>query len=396
MNASGAAVVVSLRRRAMISRGWRAGLAVGIFSALLFTFASNRLQSHGYVVPAIQQLWNSSGLQAQIGGQWMTQLLIALCKLIPGSTVRTLSVTTILGASLVQGFIAHDLVKRGWPSLLAALAVGLTGLHPVMLYLATSGSPFLIFAIAASCIIIALDRLEAIGDTQSLIVMGLTVALLFLIWPNAIFFVMPLTLLLPPAFRQGRNITSIVAMFIIVAAPSLIAVSAVIIGGALFELSWPELAANWSSPLHGGGLQLITQSPWLTAYGSHPAAAFLRLFLICLLILPRNWVIAVRLLTQQTERCRPATGLAALFLPTAAGALATWFWQISSPWTVVATSLLCSSAWVVTASFRRWERWFWTLAIFCGVLTAWITPLLWSTPDLEQWRRIILSPLTFP
>lgn len=396
MNASAAAVAVSPRRRAMISRGWRAGLAVGIFSALLFTFASNRLQSHGYVVPAIQQLWNSSGLQAQIGGQWMTQLLIALCKLIPGSTVRTLSVTTILGATFVQGCIAHDLVKRGWPPLLAALAVGLTGLHPVMLYLAASGSPFLIFAIAASIIIIALDRLEAIGDTQSLIVMGLTVALLFLIWPNAIFFVLPLALLLPLAFRHGRNITSIGAMFIIVAAPSLIAVSAVIIGGALFELSWMQLVANWSSPLHGGGLQLITQSAWLTAYGGHPVAAFLRLFVICLVILPCNWVIAVRLLTRQTERRYPATGLAALFLPATAGALATWFWQISSPWVVVATSMLCSSAWAATARFRRWERWFWTLAIFCGVLTAWITPLLWGAPDLEEWRRIILSPLTFP
>ena len=260
MNASAAAVVVSPRRRAMTSPGWRAGLVVGIFSTLLFTFASDRLQSHGYVAPATQQLWNSSGLQAQIGGQWMTQLLIALCKLIPGSTVRTLSVTTILGASLVQGFIAHDLVKRGWPPLLAALAVGLTGLHPVMLYLATSGSPFLIFAIAASFIIIALDRLEAIGDTQSLIVMGLTVALLFLIWPNAIFFVLPLALLLPLAFRHGRNITSIGAMFIIVAAPSLIAVSAVIIGGALFELPWMQLVANWGSPPQGGSLLLITQS----------------------------------------------------------------------------------------------------------------------------------------
>lgn len=396
MNASAAAVVVSPRRRAMISPGWRAGLVVGIFSALLFTFASDRLQSHGYVVPATQQLWNSSGLQAQIGGQWMTQLLIALCKLIPGSTVRMLSVATILGASLVQGFIAHDLVKRGWPPLLAALAVGLTGLHPVMLYLATSGSPFLIFAIVASFIIIALDRLEAIGDTQSLIVMGLTVALLFLIWPNAIFFVLPLALLLPLAFRHGRNITSIGAMFIIVAAPSLIAVSAVIIGGALFELSWMQLVANWSSPLQGGSLLLITQSNWLTAYGGHPVWAFLRLFMICLLLLPRNWVIAMRLLTRQTERRHPATGLAALFLPAAAGALATWFWQLSSPWTVVATSMLCSSAWAVTARFRRWERWFWTLAIFCGVLTAWITPLLWSTPGLEEWRRIILSPLTFP
>jgi hypothetical protein len=395
MNVRAPAIFISPRRRILINRSWAAGLATGVFSALLFTIAGDRLSAHGYVEPTIQQLWSGHAFATQIGGQWTAQLMIALCKLIPGSSVHTLTMMTILSASFVQGGIAHDLVKRGWPPFLGALAAGLTGLHPVMLYLATSGSLMLIFAIAASFIIIALDRLEAIGDTQSLIVMGLAVALLFLTWPNAIFFVLPLTLLLPLAFRQGRNITSIGAMFIIVAAPSLIAVSAVIIGGSLFELSWRQLVVSWSSPLHGGGLLLITQSSWLTAYGGHPVWAFLRLFMICLLILPHNWVIAVRLLTRQTERRHPATGLAALFLPAAAGALATWFWQISSPWIVIATSMLCSSAWAATARFRRWERWFWTMLILCGVLVGWITSILWCVAEPDGWQTIILQPLNF-
>ncbi len=365
----------------------------GLFSTALFTFAGMRLHTYGYTAPGLSKIWNNAPLDPQVAGQWVTQLLVTLGKLIPGSSISTLTVMTILGASSVQGFIAHDLVKRGWPPFLAALAVGLTGLHPVMLYLATNGSPTLIYVIAASFTIIALDRLEAIGDTQSLIVMGLSVALLFLTWPNALFFALPLALLLPGAFRSGRSASSIGAMLIIIAAPSLIALSAVVIGGVLFELSWARTFASWSSPLHGIGLPVIAQSSWLATYGGRPCAAFLQLLLICSIIIPQNWVILIRLLTNPAERRHPATGLAALLLPAAAGGLATWFWQIASAWSVVATSMLCCAAWAGTTHFRRREQWLLILVIFCGMVASWVSPLLWSTSALLEWRYAILSPL---
>ncbi|HYP62563.1 MAG TPA: hypothetical protein VEQ16_01675, partial [Acidocella sp.] len=169
--------VRSARRRALISRGWRAGLAVGLSSAVLFTLVGNRLIEHGYAVPEIVQLWNAANSYTQLGGQWSQQLFIILVQLVPGSSVHSLIVVTIIGAAFVQGFLAHDLVKRGWLPGLVAFCQGLTALHPVMLFLATNGSPMLLYAILASFVIFALDRLEAIGDTQSLIVMGLALAL---------------------------------------------------------------------------------------------------------------------------------------------------------------------------------------------------------------------------
>ncbi|MGE4482742.1 hypothetical protein [Acidocella sp.] len=390
---AGTATFVSSRRKALLSRGWRAGLAVGLFSALLFTFVGNRLQVHGYTPPGLEQIWNSTAQDPQVAGQWTTQLLIALSRLLPGSSINTLTVMTIIGASFVQGFIAHDLVRRGWQPALAALAVGLTGLHPVILYLATNGSPTLIYAIAASLTITALDRLEAIGDTRSLIVMGLSVALLFLTWPNAIFFALPLALLLPLAFRAGRSVQSLAAMYLIIAAPSLIALSAVAIGGELFALSWARTIASWSSPLHGNSLEVVAQSSWLRAFGGKPMLAFLQSLALCAVIMPRGWVILIRLLIRPTERRQPATGLAALLLPPLAGALATWFWQTSSAWSMLATSMLCCSAWATTVRFRRVEQRLWLLFILCGVVAGWTTPLLWGAPDLETWRRLVLAPL---
>lgn len=392
---SASAVAISWRRQAFISRGRQTGLIVGCFSFLLFSAVSARLASYDYIVPAIHSIWKNAGSASQIGGQWATQLIIILFQLIPGSSERTLSVIAIIPASLLLGFIAHDLVKRGCPPWQAALAVGLFALHPVMLYIATSGSLILTSAIIASLTIIALDRLEAIGDTQSLIVMGLSVALMFLTWPNAVFFVIPLALLLPLAFRSGGSAINIVAMYLIVAAPSLIAIGAVAIGGIFFELSWNEIAANWLSPLHGAPTPVVLQSAWLNTYGGRPIAALVQLAVLCAVLMPFTLIIFVRLITQRSERRRPVTGLAALLTPPVMGALATWFWQINSAWVVIAVSMLSCFAWAATVRFRSWERWFWIVGMFCGVLTSWLSPLLWVAPEFIKWRQIILVPISF-
>ena len=164
-------------RLVLITRGWRVGLVVGISSALLFTLVGNRLVNHNYVLPDILQVWSSSDQTTQLGGQWTSQLFITLVRLVPSSSVHSLTVLTILGGAFIQGFIAHDLVKRGWPPVIVAFTLCLTTLHPVILYLATNGSPMLLYVILASFAIIALDRLEAIGDTQSFIVLGLVISL---------------------------------------------------------------------------------------------------------------------------------------------------------------------------------------------------------------------------
>lgn len=374
----------------VVSYSWRAGIIVGAASAIIFALAAQRLNAHSYATVSVLNVWNNPN-RLDIGGQWMQLLLIWLIKLIPGSTFSTLTLVTILSAAGFQGFITHDLVKRGWSPLQASLSGGLTALHPVMLFMATNGSPLLMYVIIASIVISALDRLEAIGDTQSLIVLGLCLAALFLSWPNALYFILPLLMLLPWAFRDIGSYSAAAAMFIIVLAPTLIVFSAVAIGGTIFEIPLQDVLSTWQSPMHGAALNVVSGSTWLAQYGGRPWQSFGVLFITCLLLVPRNLIIILRFMGSRRERSRPVTGLAALFLPSASGALATMFWHLGSPWLTVALSFVCASAWAATANFRNWERWLWIISFVCGVCLSWFTPLLWGSPDQVAWYRIMLG-----
>ncbi|HQT63854.1 MAG: hypothetical protein B7Z75_02395 [Acidocella sp. 20-57-95] len=379
------------RTRPTISRGWQAGLIVGFASLIIFTLAGERLAMQGYIAAGVQSVWNQPGDNSNIGGQWVQWLLVAIFRLIPGTTAATLSVVTVISASFVQGFMTHDLVKRGWSPLQAVLAVGLTALHPVMLYMATNGAPMLLYGIVAGLVIIALDRFEAISDTQSLIVVGLVFVLLVISWPNAIYFLLPTLVLLPWAFRDVRSYSAATAVFVISIAPTFIVLSGLALAGTLFGIPMHDLLAIWSAPLHGAQLQIVQQSVWLRFYGGKPVLAFFLLTLACMGLMPRVLLIFVRLLSNRQERRRPVTGLAAFFLPPISGALATWFWHLGSIWTVIALSLMCGSAWAATVHFRNWERWLWVASIACGVSAAWLTPFLWFEPDQQLWRQTLLG-----
>jgi hypothetical protein len=377
--------------RPTVSRGWQAGLIVGFASAIFFTLVEERLALQGYVYAGVQSVWNQPGDTSDIGGQWVQWLLVALFRMIPGSTAATLPVVTIISASFVQGFMAHDLVKRGWPPLQAAISTGLTALHPVMLYMATNGSPTLMYVIAAALVIVALDRFEAIGDTQSLIILGLFFAILVVSWPNAIYFILPMLPLLPWAFRDVQSYSAATAVFVIAIAPTFIVLSGVALAGTLFQIPLSDLFAIWAAPLHGVQLNIVQNSAWLTNYGGRPVAAFFVLTLVCFGLMPRTLIVVSRFLTSGKERVRPVTGLAALFLPPVMGALATWFWHLNSIWTIISLSLMCVSAWATTVDFRNWERWLWVLSIGCGVTLSWLTPFLWIEPDQQLWRHILLG-----
>ncbi len=377
--------------RPVVSRGWRAGIIMGFASFILFTLGGHRLAEHDYAPLSVLTVWDTTRFFPAIGGQWAQVGLVWLIKQIPGSSVATLSVVTVLSASVVQGFVTHDLVKRGWTPLQAGLMVGLTAMHPVMLFIATDGSPLLMYCILVSVLIIALDRLEAIGDTQSLILLGLVIAALLVSWPNALFFVLPFIVLLPWAFRDLRNYNSATALFVISLAPGFIVLSAVALGSSVFDVPFRDLLIVWGSPLHGADVSVVQASTWLPSYGGHFFAAFLELALLCSLLMPRCLVILVRFVFDRSERVRPVTGLAALILPPLMGALATFYWQIASPWIVIALSLFTVTAWAATVNFRNWERWLLVLSVAVGLSAAWLSPLLWSSPEEALWRQLMVG-----
>jgi hypothetical protein len=373
-----------------VSRGWQAGIIVGLASFILFVLVAERLSAHGYAVPSVLTVWNDPD-PASVGGRWIQFALIWLIQAIPGSTVDTLTVVTIITASFLQAVVTHDLVKRGWSPLQAALAVGISALHPVMLSLATSGSPLLLYVMLAAIVLIALDRFEAIGDTQSLIVLGLLLAVLCLSWPDSIFFILPLACLLPWAFKDIQNYSAATALFVITLTPMIICVGSVALGGTVFDLPFSDLVSVWASPLHGATALVVSGSKWLAIYGGHPIASFFALCGLCLLLLPRTLLVLLRFTINRSERARPVTGIAALLLPPLAGALASMYFELDSAWTVIALSLACTSAWSITVHFRNWEKWTWIATVAAGVVIAWVLPVLWVAPTDALWRQILLG-----
>ena len=63
---------------------------------------------------------------------------------------------------------------------------------------------------------------------------------------------------------------------------------------------------------------------------------------------------------------------------------------------VIALSMVCNYAWAATARFHMWERWLWAIATVVGLVAAWYTPLLWDSPNLQEWRDIVLSGIHSP
>jgi hypothetical protein len=382
------AVTWSGARVLPIGRARRTGRIAAISAACFFTIVTLHLAHNNYFPTHDPTLW-TSGDPPAAGGRWLERSLIELLHLIPGAQPFVLSLLTIGAASFGIGQFAHDLVRRGWPPPRAALAAGLITVHPVMLSLATSGTATCLYVLMAAVLMIALDRFEAIGDTQSLILLGLLLALLAIGWPDAVFFIIPLTLLLPWAFKDIRSYSAATALYVIALTPAFIALSAVALGGSLFEVPFSDVFAIWAAPLHGAGANVIMESPWLETYGGHPLAALINLSALCLVLMPALLTIVLRFATAKRERANPVTGVAALTLPPVSGAIAAAYHQLAGPNLIVALALGCTAAWAGTTTLRRRETYLFAALLAAGALAGWATPWLWQTPSQTMWRAIL-------
>ncbi|ABQ28791.1 hypothetical protein Acry_3168 (plasmid) [Acidiphilium cryptum JF-5] len=247
------------------------------------------------------------------------------------------------------------------------------------------------YTIVVGLLILAIDRVEAIADTRALILLGVGVAAMFVLWPNAIYWVAPTLIVLPLASREMNSISAAVALFTIVLLPGFIVVSSMILSGAMFGRPPAEAIAVWNAILHGAAPQEVLHSAWLASFGGQFAAAFVALALMCATIAPRSWLIIWRLGLNQREQTQPATALAALLLPPISGALATYFWHLNAPMVVVACSLAAVASWTATASLRHGERAAWVLLSLAGTSFGWAAPFLWQDSGLAQLRHILLT-----
>lgn len=387
---SGAAVGITALGRLNV-RSWRVAAIVAAASLVAFLVAEERLLAAHVLQPGLRTLWDHPDAHVLLAAQWTQFAIVHTLRLVPGSNPSTLTVVTIFVSAVAQGGLARDLVRRGWEPGLAACGVLLTTINPVVLFVATSGSPVVFSMIGIGMVVLAIDRVEAIGDTRALILLGLAIAALFILWPNALYWVLPMLAVLPIAFRDMQSLPSGFALFVITLLPGCILVASMMLGISLFGLPLRQMMAAWAAILHSASPHVVSESAWLTAFGGRGTAAFGALVMLCLLVAPRSLLALERLMRRPAERLRPATAIAALVLPPLAGALATQFWHLASPIPVIAYSIAAVAAWTATSSLRQPERWTWVSLSAAGTLIGWISPLLWHDAGMDHWRRIVLG-----
>ena len=375
------------------------GAVVGVACFLLFLSVADHIFAAGYLGPMQGVVWDTEADAANAGGQWLTQALLALVRAIPRAGPELLVLMTIGVVSFMLGMFAQGLNRRGWSVLGAGLAAVLLALHPVTMYLATTGQPAVLGIAAVAVLVVAIDRASALADAQSLMALGLTFALLFVTEPNALYLLLPVLAVLPLTLREMRDTGSTAALLLIVVTPSVVVVGTLLVGSMIVGIEPETILLHWVAVLHGSLDPDALSSGWLARNGGSffvPVVEIAGLCFGCLpIVLLAMWRLLLgRWITPARVPVRTGTALLAIGLAPAAGAFAVLFWHPETRWNAVGTAIAAGTAWTVTASLRLPERVIWVFLLGLGFAFAWFSPYLWEDPDKIAWQSALFGIAT--
>ncbi len=377
--------------------GWL-GLVVTIATTLLFVAAANRAFTGGYLAPLLGVVWDvetNAGGQS-VGGHWLEQGLLALVQTIPNGGPELLVLLTSLVTGLAIGQFCRTLQRRGWPISLATLAGLLVALHPVTLYLASSGQPMVFAAMSIAILLVSVDRAAALSDAQSLMTLGLAFALLFLIEPNALYMVLPVLAIMPWVLVDMRDGISGAALFLILIVPSIVVIATLLAGSLVVGVAPETILRHWLAVLHGSLSEDSLGATWMSERGGtffDPLLDLLGLAFGCcpVLILVLWRLLASPLFEPRRPHIRTGTAVLAVALAPLAGAMAVLFWHQQTRMAAVAITIAAVCAWTTTVSLRMTERGVWLLALLLGVVLSWQASWLWVDADKLAWRSAVLG-----
>jgi hypothetical protein len=360
------------------------GALVMVAGTIWYAWVADLLFASGHLDAMLERVWLVSEDPAAIAGQWLAALLLSLARHVPDAGPQTLVMLTVLAGGFTLGVFYWRLRRVRWGLLEALAATALLGLHPATLMLATTGQTLLLSALLVGIVALALDRASTIGDAQSLMALGLTLAALVLTAPDALYIALPIMALLPFCLRDVRDGGSALALFLLTLFPALIAVGGILLAAATFGEA-PTYALNrWVAPMHG--FTEAANTPWLVQFGGNFFAPFFALLPLCAIAMPPAVLPLLSLLVRPEERQRPATALLALLGGPIAGAGATLFWHTAGPLPAIATSMAAVVAWTSSRRLQSAERWLWLLWLGIGVFLCWTTLWVWDDPDHLAWR----------
>ncbi len=372
-----------------------ASMGLGILCAIIFTTVAYAAVREGYISTLVERLWSLNSEEVQeSGGQWLVVLFVLSLKAIPGTGPALLVAMTVVGAAYMLSTLAGILTRRGLGQIQIIVFITALALHPLTLYAATTGQPFLLLAITFAFVILSADRLESIGDVQAQMAIGLALALLIITNANGVYFIIPFLILLPIFYRQMNSVQSVLAGYIMVGLPCMIALVISFYVQIVFsrESLW-NIIELWQAPLHRPTADL-NQYQWLVKYRGDMWGALGALLASLFFFLPIYAAPAIRLMASVRERKRPGKALAALTVPLLGGAVATYFGHAASAWTFLAAALAGSAIWIATSKIKSRSRSIIVAGLILGVVLSWGAPEIWLDQEKIAWRNMVVTQVT--
>ena len=362
---------------------------VGVLAFATFITVADALMAGPWLAPQLAETWRVSEDPSAAAGQWFSAFLLMGLRAIPGTGPQSLVLVTCATAAAITGLMHWRMRGRGWGFWAATAAAAAIALNPVMLIMASTGSTLLLNVVLVGLVALAFDRASTVGDAQSLMGIGLSLAALVLTEPGAVYIVLPLLVLLPLGLRDVQDAASATALFLLTLFPAFIAVVGILVAAATLGEPPKFALLRWSSPMHG--VEGAVNTAWLPAHGGSFSEPFTILLAWYLMAIPLAIMPAVHLVLHAQERSKPAIALLAIFCGPLAGAAATFYWHMADPIWACAVGMAFVLAWLSSRVLGLLERLGCLILLVAGLAMSWSPVWMWSEPEREGWLFAFLG-----
>lgn len=346
-----------LQRRRFDLAGSVALLVAVVLLVLGGNLAGNGVSGSTVAVGDIAMPGWESGSMLRVLAVWMASWFTPITDLNTGLTL------VYVGLASVMALAAFRLLQESdWPAPMALLAIVLVAGHGVMLHAVTQTAPEFLLVLVAALLIPATRRLEAVGDVQAIINLGLTLPLLLLGGPPLLALVPVLVFAVPLSQSEARGNAGVFGSLLLVAVVPVLIV----------------IAGIWAMSARAGiGLDFLAR-PFADGFVPQGGSAAGSMVLLALQA-PVGLVMVVHCILPDRRRKIFTTVLAVLLPIYVAWANAFFGWGLAA-WTPAALMVGTTLGWLCATRVRAWMRWMVLALLAVGTAASWLLAAHWADP----------------